>query len=56
MLAVIFLFSVRGGYYTALSYDDIHDICFVYICEVVWFDTLVVDQSSLALLHFLHIN
>ena len=24
--------------------------------EVVWFDTLVLDHSSLALLHFLHIN
>ena len=52
--------SVRGSYYTALSQNIIHDIFLLFTfasakVEVIWFDTLVSDQS-LALLHVLHIN
>jgi len=34
--------SVRGGYYTALSYDVIHDVfvlCIFTKFEVIWFNT-----------------
>jgi len=52
--------SVCGGYYTALSHNIIHDVFVSFPfawakLEVIWFDTLVADQS-LALLHVLHIN
>ena len=52
------MFSVRGGCYTALSYDVIHDVFVVFTfakVEVISFDTLVSDQS-LVLLHVLHIT
>jgi len=58
VLAFIFVFSVHGGYYTALSYDVSHDVFVSFTfanIEMVWFDTLISDQS-LALLHILLIN
>jgi len=56
----IFQRSVCGSYYTALSFDIIHDIFVLFTCakakvEVIWFDTLILDQR-LALRHVLHIN
>jgi len=56
----IFQRSVCGSYYTALSFDVIHDIFVLFTSakakvEVIWFDTLVLDQR-LALRHVLHIN
>ena len=50
----LFLRSVRGGYYTALSYDVVHDVFVLFTSvqvEVIWFDSLVS-----ALLHVLHNN
>jgi len=49
--------SVHGGYYTALSYDDVHDVFLFTFAKVgvILFNTLVSDQS-LVLLHVLHIN
>ena len=43
-----FLRLVRGGYYTALSFDIIHDVfvLFTFVkVGVIWFDTLVSNQS-----------
>ena len=50
--------SVCGGCYTTLSYDVIYDVFVLFTfakIEVIWFDTLVSDQS-LAILRVLHIN
>jgi len=50
--------SVCGGCYTTLSYDVIYDVFVLFTfakIEVIWFDTLVSDQS-LAILRILHIN
>jgi len=47
-------YSVRGSYYTTLSYDVIHDVFVLFTfakVEVIWFDTLVSGQS-LGLLRF----
>ena len=54
---LFFVPSVRGGYYTTLSYHIIHEVFVVFIfakakVEVIWFDGLVSGQS-LALLHVL---
>jgi len=52
---------VHGGYFTAVSYDVINDVYLFFFTfaevkvEVIWFDTLLSDQS-LALLHVLHID
>jgi len=38
-----FQHSVRGGYYTTLSYDVTHDVLVLFTfakAEVIWFDTL----------------
>ena len=56
-----FQYSVHGSYYTALSYDVIHDVFVLFSftkVEVIWFDTFVSDQSLLLLhvLLLLHIN
>ena len=51
------MFSIHGSYYSALSYD-LQDVLLLFTftkVEVVWFHTLVSDQS-LALLHVLCIN
>ena len=56
--AFISVFTVRGGYYTAKSYDVIHDVFVVFTsakAEVISFDNIVSDQS-LALLDIVHIN
>ena len=40
--------SVCGRYYTALSYDVIHDVFVLFTfakVEVIWFDTWVSDKS-----------
>jgi len=49
--------SVRGSCHTALSYDVIDDAlsCF-HLLKLIWFDTLISDHQSLALLHVLCIN
>ena len=51
---------MSGGYYTAQSYDVVHDVgLFVLFTfaqvEVSLFDTFVSDET-LALFHVLHIN
>ena len=51
MLAFIFVFLVRGDYYTALSYDVIHDVFVLFTFVKV--DKLFSDQS-LVLHHVLH--
>jgi len=58
MQPFIFAFSARGSYYTALGYDVIHGVFVLFTFAevvVIWFDTLVSDQS-LALLRVLPIN
>jgi len=42
--------SVRGSYYTAISYDVIHDVFVFYIClseSRVWFCSILWSQSKL---------
>jgi len=46
--------EILVGYYTALSYGVIYDVFVLFIfakVEVIWFDTLVSDQS---LAHFVY--
>jgi len=57
--AFISVFTVRGGYYTAKSYDVIRDVFVVFTsakAEVISFDNIVSDHQSLALLDIVHIN
>jgi len=57
MLAFIFCVFFHGSYYTTLSFDIVRDVFVLFTfaeVEVIWFDTLVSDQS-LALLQVLHI-
>jgi len=49
---------VRGGYYTDLSYDVIHDVFVLFRfakVEVTWFGAFASDQNF-ALFNVLHIN
>ena len=58
MQPFIFVFSARGSYYTALSYDVIRGVFVLFTfaqVDVIWFDTSVSDQN-LALLRVLPIN
>jgi len=48
------ILEILGGYYTALSYGVIYDVFVLFIfakVKVIWFDTLVSDQS---LAHFVY--
>ena len=58
MICPSLVFLVHGSYYTAPSYDVIHDVFVLFtfaIVEVIWFDTSVSDQC-LALYQVMHIN
>jgi len=55
--AGFFCVFFQGSYYTTLSFDIVRDVFVLFTfaeVEVIWFDTLVSDQT-LALLQVLHI-